>query len=143
MFDQSLIHPVILSDGAGTRLWPLSRRDFPKQFILLLNCKSPLQDAVLRISNGEESPLNVICSSAHRLFVAEQMVQIGVDVAKIVLEPVGRNTCLPAAVAALMVRVSSRGGSFSSCPLIRWCSSRMPFEARARVRGRSSRRAIS
>jgi len=103
MSDQSLIHPVILSGGAGTRLWPISRRDFPKQFIPLLNEKSPLQDTVLRVSDERHASPSVICSAAHRFLVAEQMAQIGVHPKNIILEPVGRNTCPAAAVAALMV----------------------------------------
>jgi mannose-1-phosphate guanylyltransferase/mannose-6-phosphate isomerase len=104
MSDQSLIYPVILSGGAGTRLWPISRRDFPKQFIPLLNEKSPLQDTALRVSGEGHSSPSVICSAAHRFLVAEQMAQIGVHPKNIILEPVGRNTCPAAAVAALMVR---------------------------------------
>jgi mannose-1-phosphate guanylyltransferase/mannose-6-phosphate isomerase len=99
-----------MSGGAGTRLWPISRRDFPKQFIPLLDEKSPLQHTVLRVcGDGYASP-SVICSAAHRFLVAEQVAQTGVHPKSIILEPVGRNTCPAAAVAALMVRdIEPRG----------------------------------
>jgi len=104
MSDRSLIYPVILSGGAGTRLWPISRRDFPKQFIQLINEKSPLQETALRVSGDGYSSASVICNEAHRFLVAEQISQVGVDLGNIILEPVGRNTCPAVAVAALMVR---------------------------------------
>jgi len=103
MPDQALIHPVILSGGVGSRLWPVSRRDFPKQFIPLINNHSPLQDTALRVSCDGLSPPTVICSAAHRFIVAEQMAQIGVQPQNIILEPVGRNTGPAAAIAALAV----------------------------------------
>jgi mannose-1-phosphate guanylyltransferase/mannose-6-phosphate isomerase len=96
-----MLIPVILSGGSGTRLWPLSRELYPKQFLPLVGTKSMLQETLARLSGlPAEAPL-VVCNEQHRFIVAEQLRQIGVTAAGIVLEPVGRNTAPAAAVAAL------------------------------------------
>ena len=97
-----MIVPVILSGGAGSRLWPLSREARPKQFLPLLGKNSLLQDTVKRVMKLEnvKSPL-LICNQAHRFLVAEQLQEIQVNPLAIVLEPVGRNTAPAIAIAAL------------------------------------------
>lgn len=97
------IHPVILSGGSGTRLWPLSRASLPKQLLALHGTNTMIQDTVLRAKvPGSVSPM-LLCSDSHRFLVAEQMQAIGVNPRAIVLEPTGRNTAPAAAVAALLV----------------------------------------
>ncbi len=98
------IHPVILSGGSGTRLWPLSRAALPKQLLPLASDKSLLQDTVSRLTDMPEmaAPL-MVCNVEHRFMIAEQMRQIGTIPHAIVLEPVGRNTAPAIAVAALML----------------------------------------
>lgn len=97
-----MIHPVILSGGSGTRLWPLSRAAMPKQLLSLSSEFSMLQETVMRLADmaGAVAPL-VVCNQDHRFLIAEQLRQIGVTPSAIVLEPVGRNTAPAAAVAAL------------------------------------------
>ena len=96
------IVPVILSGGSGTRLWPLSRQQYPKQFLSLLGNNSMFQETLLRLKgvNNLSDPV-VVCNDDHRFLVAEQLNQIGINNAAIILEPVGRNTA-PAITAALM-----------------------------------------
>jgi len=99
-----MIVPVILSGGSGTRLWPLSRQQHPKQFLPLVNEHTLLQNTIRRLDGFESmaDPL-VLCNENHRFIVAEQLQQIGCRPAGIVLEPVGRNTAPAVAVAALQV----------------------------------------
>ena len=96
------IVPVILSGGSGTRLWPLSRQQFPKQFLSLLGNNSMFQETLLRLEgiNNLSAPV-VVCNDNHRFLVAEQLNQIGINNAAIILEPVGRNTA-PAITAATL-----------------------------------------
>ncbi|MBM5828374.1 MAG: mannose-1-phosphate guanylyltransferase/mannose-6-phosphate isomerase, partial [Cyanobacteria bacterium M_surface_7_m2_040] len=96
--------PVILCGGTGTRLWPLSRATYPKQYWALAGegDETLLQQTHQRLEGikGLQSPL-LICNEDHRFIVAEQMRQIGVEPAAILLEPMGRNTAPAVAVAAL------------------------------------------
>jgi mannose-1-phosphate guanylyltransferase/mannose-6-phosphate isomerase len=96
------IHPVILSGGSGTRLWPMSRAQYPKQLLPLLTERTLLQEAGLRIADAKQfaAPL-VISNDEHRFIVAEQLRLAGVTPAAIILEPLGRNTAPACCVAAL------------------------------------------
>jgi len=97
-----MIVPVILSGGAGTRLWPLSRELYPKQLLPLVGDRTMLQDTVLRLNGlaDRNAPL-VVCNEAHRFMAAEQLRQVGQTAEAVILEPVGRNTAPAVAVAAL------------------------------------------
>jgi len=97
-----MIVPVILSGGAGTRLWPLSRELYPKQLLPLVGDHTMLQETALRLEgvSNRAAPL-VVCNEAHRFMVAEQLRQAGQQASTIILEPVGRNTAPAMAVAAL------------------------------------------
>jgi len=99
------IYPVILSGGAGTRLWPLSRAVLPKQLLPLVTQNTMLQDTLLRLQGGAElmAPL-IVCGNEHRFLVAEQLREVGITPQGIVLEPVGRNTAPAVAVAAHYLR---------------------------------------
>src|SRR5271155_5438745 len=98
----SKVIPVILSGGAGTRLWPLSREMYPKQLLALTGKHTMLQDTALRLAGiaGAAPPL-VVCNDAHRFTVAEQIRALGMEAASILLEPAGRNTAPAVALAAL------------------------------------------
>ncbi|MBU2089450.1 MAG: NTP transferase domain-containing protein, partial [Alphaproteobacteria bacterium] len=99
------IIPVILSGGSGSRLWPVSRLSYPKQFLPLLSERSLIQETALRIAPalGFAPPI-IVCSEEHRFIVAEQMRQIEIDPTAILLEPVGRNTAPALTVAALVAQ---------------------------------------
>ncbi|HEY8572893.1 mannose-1-phosphate guanylyltransferase/mannose-6-phosphate isomerase [Phenylobacterium sp.] len=97
------IHPVILSGGAGSRLWPLSRESYPKQLLPLTGDHSLLQETALRAADPERfHPLIVIANAEHRFVIAEQLREIGARDPRIVLEPTARNTAAAVAVAALV-----------------------------------------
>jgi mannose-1-phosphate guanylyltransferase / mannose-6-phosphate isomerase len=95
-----MLVPVILSGGAGTRLWPLSRELYPKQLLALVGLQTMLQDTVQRLNGLEISAPMVVCNEAHRFLVAEQLRAIDCKPRAIVLEPVGRNTAPAIALAA-------------------------------------------
>lgn len=92
--------PVILAGGSGTRLWPLSRVDYPKQFLALDREHSLLQETVMRFTSGTTNAPMVICSENHRFLTAEQLSAINQSDASIILEPVGRDTAPAIAIAA-------------------------------------------
>ena len=105
------IIPVILSGGSGTRLWPLSRESYPKQFLALdsRTKKTLLQKTYERLIGleGLESPI-LICNEDHRFIVAEQFRELKTDPQAIILEPIGRNTAPAIAVAALQAISSGK-----------------------------------
>ena len=95
-----MIIPVIMAGGSGTRLWPLSRTAFPKQFIALTSSLTMLQETAARINGLAGTAPMVICNEEHRFLVAEQMRQQNLH-PSILLEPVGRNTAPAIALAAI------------------------------------------
>jgi len=95
-----MLIPVILSGGAGTRLWPLSRELYPKQLLVLTGNRTMLQDTALRLDGLEASGPIIVCTEAHRFLVAEQLRQLDIRPSAIVLEPFGRNTAPAIALAA-------------------------------------------
>jgi mannose-1-phosphate guanylyltransferase / mannose-6-phosphate isomerase len=95
--------PVVLAGGTGSRLWPLSRELFPKQFHALFGDGSLLQNTLRRASKAAREAPVIVCNEEHRFLVAEQCRSIGRDWQRIVLEPKGRNTAPAIALAALEV----------------------------------------
>ncbi len=98
--------PIILSGGSGTRLWPLSRGQYPKQFLPLVSDKTMLQETLCRLHglDGLNKPI-AVCNEDHRFMVAEQLREINATPTAIILEPVGRNTAPAVALAALAASV--------------------------------------
>jgi len=103
------LYPVILSGGSGSRLWPLSREEYPKQLQPLISEKSLLQETATRLGAAPpgaafevQSPI-IVCNEAHRFIVAEQLRTIGIEPKAVIIEPQGRNTAPAAAVAALVL----------------------------------------
>ena len=95
-----MIVPVIISGGSGTRLWPLSRKFYPKQFISLVNDTTLFQDTIMRLPEDASNPL-IVCNEEHRFIVAEQLRQIKSRNKGIILEPIGKNTAPAIAIAAM------------------------------------------
>lgn len=97
------IHPVILSGGAGTRLWPLSRRLRPKQFLALDGGRSMFAETLSRVGGRAFTAPLVVCNDEHRFLVAEELRQAGVSAGAIIVEPCARNTAPAIAAAASLV----------------------------------------
>ncbi len=96
-----MLTPVLMAGGVGSRLWPVSREAYPKQYLPLAGEQSMLQDTLDRLNGMEIAAPLIVCNEEHRFIVAEQLRQQGRQAGAIVLEPVGRNTAPAVAVAAL------------------------------------------
>ncbi|MEM6484986.1 MAG: mannose-1-phosphate guanylyltransferase/mannose-6-phosphate isomerase [Pseudomonadota bacterium] len=99
-----MLTPVLLSGGVGSRLWPVSRESYPKQFLALASELSMLQDTLQRTEELDTTDPVVVCNDEHRFMVAEQLRTLGVEPGAIILEPEGRNTAPAVALAALTAR---------------------------------------
>ncbi|WP_051564588.1 mannose-1-phosphate guanylyltransferase/mannose-6-phosphate isomerase [Desulfovermiculus halophilus] len=99
-----MLTPVVLSGGSGTRLWPLSRKRYPKQFLPMLGGRETMLQATLRrlAAVDECAPPMIVCNQDHRFTVAAQAQELGVDLQHLILEPVPRNTAPAIAAAALI-----------------------------------------
>lgn len=95
-----MLTPIIIAGGSGSRLWPLSRQQFPKQFLNIDGKQTMLQTTLNRLKPVEHGPATVICNEAHRFIVAEQLRQLGTENTSIILEPEGKNTAPAIALAA-------------------------------------------
>ena len=96
--------PVILSGGSGTRLWPLSRKSLPKQFLKSFSHNSLFQETIIRVKGLELETLLeplIICSNEHRFLVRDQLEEINSDYTDIITEPQPKNTAPAIAIAAL------------------------------------------
>lgn len=109
------IQPVILSGGSGSRLWPLSRAMYPKQLLPLVTENTMLQETALRLKDLKSDSIDIeilspiiVCNEEHRFFVAEQMRQMDIEDAQIILEPIGRNTAPALTLAALATKKTSK-----------------------------------
>ncbi len=97
----TLITPVLLCGGSGTRLWPLSRKSYPKQFVPLMGTQTLFQAAIARLSGPDYTPPLVITNSDFRFIVADELASLGTVPAAILIEPAARNTA-PAVLAAAL-----------------------------------------
>ena len=97
------VYPIILAGGSGTRLWPLSREYYPKQFLPLINAgASMLQETLARLAMIEAAaPPIVVCSELHRFILADQLREAGVEATSVIVEPAGRNTAPALTLGAL------------------------------------------
>ncbi len=96
-----MIHPVLLAGGSGSRLWPLSRKSYPKQFSALLGAESLFQASARRLSGENYAAPTVVTNSDFRFIVTEQLAAAGIDPGAILIEPAARNTA-PAVLAAAL-----------------------------------------
>ncbi|MBL4894348.1 MAG: NTP transferase domain-containing protein, partial [Emcibacter sp.] len=99
--------PVILSGGSGSRLWPLSRSTYPKQFLAMNSDYAMFQETLRRLDGLDHDAPIVICNAEHRFLAAEKLRALNVTPKSIILEPMGRNTAPAIAVTALAALGSS------------------------------------
>src|SRR5579864_8848704 len=95
------IVPVLMSGGAGTRLWPVSRRAIPKQFHSLGGERTLIQETALRFTTEAFAPPMVVGNAAHAELTRSQLAEVGITASALILEPQGRHTGAAACVAAL------------------------------------------
>jgi mannose-1-phosphate guanylyltransferase/mannose-6-phosphate isomerase len=103
------ISPIILCGGEGSRLWPVSRRDFPKQFVRLVGDLSCFQQAVLRLGSGPVRPV-IVAGETHEAVIRAQLAEIGTD-ATVILEPEGRDSAPATAAAAAWLLSQGEDGA--------------------------------
>jgi mannose-1-phosphate guanylyltransferase/mannose-6-phosphate isomerase len=132
-----MLVPVILSGGAGTRLWPLSREMYPKQLLALTGKLTMLQDTAMRLAAiaGATAPI-IVCNEAHRFTVAEQIRALGMQAAGILLEPAGRNTAPAVALAALKAQAMNPEAILVVAPADHVISDARGFAAAAEMAAR-------
>src|ERR1700741_5362411 len=104
----TIIRPVILCGGAGTRLWPVSRQQFPKQLLPVLGEHSLLQQTTSRLSGEAFAPAIIVSGEDQRFFIKRQLEESGARIEAILLEPAGRNTSAAAALAAAWLCAGGR-----------------------------------
>ncbi|WP_304617455.1 mannose-1-phosphate guanylyltransferase/mannose-6-phosphate isomerase [Paracoccus sp. (in: a-proteobacteria)] len=104
------ITPVLMAGGSGTRLWPVSRKSFPKQFAQLVGDETLFQASARRLCGEDFAAPMVMTNSDFRFIVAEQLEQAGIEAGSIVIEPAGRNTAPAILAAALMVAAEDPSG---------------------------------
>ena len=127
-----MITPILLCGGSGTRLWPLSRKSYPKQFVPLVGETTLFQASAERLSGeGFAAPL-VLTNSDFRFIVTEQLAEAGIDPGAILIEPEGRNTAPAVLAAALWLEKSDPDGLMLGAPSITWCPMRRPSAPRSR-----------
>ncbi|WP_205619100.1 mannose-1-phosphate guanylyltransferase/mannose-6-phosphate isomerase [Halomonas halocynthiae] len=107
-----MVYPVILSGGSGSRLWPMSRIGYPKQFLSLHGDDgvTMLQATAKRVQGSTYAAPLLVCNEEHRFIIAEQLRQVNIEPGSIILEPVARNTAPAVAVAALKLSESNSEG---------------------------------
>ena len=103
--------PFILCGGAGTRLWPLSREAFPKQFHKIAGPETLFQQTCRRLVGKPFGKPFILANHRHRFLIEEQLEEIGLDAQSIVLEPTGKNTAPAACIAALICERDRQGGA--------------------------------
>ncbi|VVD82478.1 mannose-1-phosphate guanylyltransferase [Pandoraea communis] len=132
-FGEVVLQPVILSGGSGTRLWPLSREQYPKQLLQLTCERSMLQETARRVDGLSKTaalraPI-IVCNEAYRFITAEQMLAAGKPSSQIVLEPFGRNTAPALTLAALVAMQSDADPVLLAMPADHVISNVAAFEA--------------
>ncbi|SLN52887.1 Alginate biosynthesis protein AlgA [Roseovarius gaetbuli] len=111
-----MIHPILLCGGSGTRLWPLSRKSYPKQFAKLLGDQTLFQASAQRLSGEGFAAPTVLTNSDFRFIVTEQLADVGIDPAAILIEPEGRNTAPAVLAAALWLEKTDPDGVMLIAP---------------------------
>jgi len=111
-----MIYPTILCGGSGTRLWPLSRKSYPKQFAPLLGHETLFQSSARRLTGPEFAPPTVLTVSDFRFIVTEQLGEAGIEPGAVIIEPEGRNTAPAVLAAALHVQSQDRDGVLLIAP---------------------------
>lgn len=135
------IIPVLLSGGAGSRLWPLSREAYPKQLLTLLGEQTLLQQTALRVSDSSMfGRTMVIANAEHRFAIAEQLRSLGIAEPSMVLEPFGRNTAPAIAVAALIASESDPDAIILAVPVDHWIRDATAFRAAVAVGAAAARK---
>ncbi|MEE4461444.1 sugar phosphate nucleotidyltransferase, partial [Azotobacter chroococcum] len=125
--------PVILSGGSGSRLWPLSRKQYPKQFLALTSERTLFQQTLQRLAfEGMQSPI-VVCNQEHRFIVKEQLETVGLHVQGLVLEPFGRNTAPAIALTAMKLLAEGRDELLLVLPADHVLADQQAFEQSLKV----------
>jgi mannose-1-phosphate guanylyltransferase/mannose-6-phosphate isomerase len=132
--------PVILSGGSGSRLWPLSRKQFPKQFLALTGEDTLFQQTIKRLRLPGMQPPLLVCNQEHRFIVQEQLKEQQLETQATLLEPFGRNTAPAVAIAAMKLLAEGRDELLLILPADHVLDDQPAFEAALQLAGKAAER---
>ena len=133
---KNMLYPVLLAGGSGTRLWPLSRKSYPKQFLKIMDESTLFQSSAQRLTSSsilEFAPPITLTNSDYRFIIAQQLLEVGIDPGPILIEPVAKNTAAAILAASLLVHSKDENAILLVAPSDHVIPDTLDFHAAVKV----------